>query len=166
MADAATPFTASTAPDPDAAKRQKEQFDKRLTTPAACSTGSVTLAGRSFDYDVQAAFIPVVPGGLGEPEAAIMATSYQLKGAAPAQRPVCFAFNGGPGSASIWLHLGALGPKRVVVPDDGSMARAPYAVEDNPHSWFEHFDLVFIENLAFVIYSNLRSPSYYITISY
>ena len=43
------------------------------------------------------------------------------------------------------MHLGALGPKRVVVPDDGSMARAPYAVEDNPHSWFEHFDLVFID---------------------
>jgi carboxypeptidase C (cathepsin A) len=58
---------------------------------------------------------------------------------------VCFAFNGGPGSASIWLHLGALGPKRVVVPDDGSMPRAPFAVQDNPHSWFEHFDLVFID---------------------
>ena len=142
MADAATP---SSAPDTEAAKRQKEQFDKLLARPAACSSGSVTLAGRAFDYDVQAAFIPVAPGGLGEPEAAIMATSYQLKGATAAQRPVCFAFNGGPGSASIWLHLGALGPKRVVVPDDGSMARAPYAVEDNPHSWFEHFDLVFID---------------------
>jgi carboxypeptidase C (cathepsin A) len=74
-----------------------------------------------------------------------MTTAYQLKGASAAQRPVCFAFNGGPGSASIWLHLGALGPKRVVVPDDGSMPAAPYAVEDNPHSWFEHFDLVFID---------------------
>ncbi|MDP3137963.1 MAG: peptidase S10, partial [Burkholderiaceae bacterium] len=95
--------------------------------------------------DVQAAFVPVAPGGLGEPEAVIMTTAYQLKGAAAAQRPVCFAFNGGPGSASIWLHLGALGPKRVVVPDDGSMPQAPYAVEDNPHSWFEHFDLVFID---------------------
>ena len=141
MADAAP----ATTPDADAAKRQKEQFDKRLATPAANSSGSVTLAGRALDYDVQAAFIPVAPGGLGEPEAAVMVTAYQLKGAVPAQRPVCFAFNGGPGSASIWLHLGALGPKRVVVPDDGSMAAAPYRVEDNPHSWFEHFDLVFID---------------------
>jgi carboxypeptidase C (cathepsin A) len=75
----------------------------------------------------------------------VLATAYQLKGADAAARPVCFAFNGGPGSASIWLHLGALGPKRVVVPDDGSMPLPPYAVQDNPHSWFEHFDLVFID---------------------
>ena len=72
-------------------------------------------------------------------------TAYVLEGAEPRQRPVCFAFNGGPGSASIWLHLGALGPKRVVVPDDGTMPEPPYAVVDNPQSWFEHFDLVFID---------------------
>jgi len=141
MADAAAPAS----PDTDAAKQLKERFDKLLATPAAHSTGSVTLGGRKFDYDVQAAFVPVAPGGLGEPEAVIMTTAYQLKGAGAAHRPVCFAFNGGPGSASIWLHLGALGPKRVVVPDDGSMPQAPYGVEDNPHSWFEHFDLVFID---------------------
>ena len=58
---------------------------------------------------------------------------------------MCFAFNGGPGSASVWLHLGALGPKRVQVNDDGSMPLPPYAVSDNPHSWFEHFDLVFVD---------------------
>ena len=75
----------------------------------------------------------------------MLATAYLLKGADAAPRPVCFAFNGGPGSASIWLHLGALGPKRVVVPDDGSMPLPPYAVADNPHSWLEHFDLVFID---------------------
>ncbi|MDP3222089.1 MAG: peptidase S10, partial [Rubrivivax sp.] len=141
MADAAAPAS----PDTEAAKRSKERFDKLLATPAANSTGKVTLGGRTFDYDVQAAFVPVAPGGLGEPEAVIMTTAYLLKGASAAQRPVCFAFNGGPGSASIWLHLGALGPKRVVVPDDGSMPQAPYGVEDNPHSWFEHFDLVFID---------------------
>ncbi len=145
MADESSAKASGAAPDAEATKRLKEQFDKLLATPAANSSGSVKLAGRAFDYDVQAAFTPVAPGGLGEPEAAVMTTSYQLKDAAAAQRPVCFAFNGGPGSASIWLHLGALGPKRVVVPDDGSMGQAPYAVEDNPHSWFEHFDLVFID---------------------
>ena len=140
--------TASTSPaaaDTDVAKRQQERFDKLLSMPAAKSTGSVALGGRPFEYAVDAAFIPVAPGGQGEPEAAIMTTAYLLKDAPAAKRPVCFAFNGGPGSASIWLHLGALGPKRVVVPDDGSMPQAPYRVEDNPHSWFEHFDLVFID---------------------
>ena len=98
---------------------------------------------------MHAAFVPVAAAGLdgagSEPEAAVFTTAYLLNGADVASRPVCFAFNGGPGSASIWLHLGALGPKRVVVPDDGSMPAAPYAVADNPHSWFEHFDLVFID---------------------
>ena len=145
MADA-TPAT--TTPE-DAAKRLKDHVAKLLAQPAAQSSGAVTLAGRRFDYQTDAAFIPVAPGGLdgaaGEPEAAVLTTAYLLKDAAPAQRPVCFAFNGGPGSASIWLHLGALGPKRVVVPDDAGMPVAPYAVEDNPHSWFEHFDLVFID---------------------
>jgi len=142
-------------PDPTPAdpketdKKMRERVDKLLAQSAAVSSGSIRLGGKDFDYTVDAGFVPVAPegfdGALGEPLAAVMATSYALKGAAPASRPVCFAFNGGPGSASIWLHLGALGPKRVVTRDDGSMPRAPYAVVDNPHSWFEHFDLVFID---------------------
>ena len=145
---------ASSRPEPgadakDADKKMRERVDALVAQSPHDSTGSVELGGKSLDYAVQAAFLPVVAEGfeapLGEPIAAVMATSYVLKGADARQRPVCFAFNGGPGSASIWLHLGALGPKRVVVPDDGSMAVAPYAVSDNPHSWFEHFDLVFID---------------------
>ncbi len=81
----------------------------------------------------------------GEPEAAVFTTSYFLDDADPKARPVCFVFNGGPGSASIWLHLGALGPKRVVIREDGTMPPPPYTVTDNPESWFEHFDLVFID---------------------
>ncbi len=145
MAEAA----ATPAKDPDAEKRQKEHVEKLLARAAAESSGSILLGGRGLDYTVNAAFVPVAAAGMegarGEPDAAVLATAYQLKGADVATRPVCFAFNGGPGSASIWLHLGALGPKRVVVPDDGSMPLPPYAVADNPHSWFEHFDLVFID---------------------
>ena len=124
-------------------------FTALVARQAAESTGSITLGGRVFDYRVHAAFLPVgadgPDGASAEPEAAIMATAYLQKGVPAAQRPVCFAFNGGPGSASIWLHLGALGPKRVVVPDDASMPQAPFGVQDNPLSWFEHFDLVFID---------------------
>lgn len=142
------------APDPGADakesdKKMRERVDKLVAQPPHDSTSSVNVGGKSLDYSVQAAFLPVVAegfdGALGEPLAAVMATSYVLKGADASQRPVCFAFNGGPGSASIWLHLGALGPKRVVVPDDGSMPTAPYAVSDNPLTWFEHFDLVFVD---------------------
>ena len=83
----------------------------------------------------------------GEPEAAVFTTAYQLerKSGDTKPRPVCFAFNGGPGSASIWLQLGALGPKRLRIANDGSMLPPPYEVEDNPLSWFEHFDLVFVD---------------------
>ena len=129
----------------DAEKKARERVDKLLAQAPSVSQGSITLGGRKMAYEVQAAFIPVLPAGSDDPDAAVMTTSYVLTGAKTSERPVCFAFNGGPGSASIWLHLGALGPKRVVVPDDGSMAPAPYRVEDNPHSWFEHFDLVFID---------------------
>ncbi|HYP30446.1 MAG TPA: peptidase S10, partial [Burkholderiaceae bacterium] len=115
------------------------------------STGSTTLGGHRLDYRVEAAFVPVVSTELGEqrgePQAAVFTTAYLLERpeGATAPRPVCFAFNGGPGSSSIWLHIGALGPKRVPINDDGTMPRPPYAGEDNPASWFEHFDLVFID---------------------
>ncbi len=131
----------TSAPGADAAdlnKKLRAHVDSLLARPAATRQASIALAGRTLDYQVHAAFLPVVAQAAdaapGEPEAAVLATAYLLQGAAAAQRPVCFAFNGGPGSASIWLHLGALGPKRLVVPDDGSMARAPYAVQDNPHT--------------------------------
>jgi carboxypeptidase C (cathepsin A) len=139
----------ATGADDDAAKRLKEHVEKLLARAASESSGSVQIGGERLEYTVSTAFLPVAGEGLAgagaAPQAAVLATAYQLKGASPADRAVCFAFNGGPGSASIWLHLGALGPKRVVVPDDGSMPLPPYGVEDNPHSWLEHFDLVFID---------------------
>jgi carboxypeptidase C (cathepsin A) len=146
MADA--PATKDADPK-DQDKKLRERVDKLIARPAAESRGSITLGGRRLDYKAHVAFVPVVAEGFAgapaEPQAAVMATSYLLEGADPRTRPLCFAFNGGPGSASIWLHLGALGPKRVVVPDDASMPLPPYGVEDNPHSWFEHFDMVFVD---------------------
>jgi len=148
MADAA-PAKTPAATEADADRKAREQVEKLLARAAAESSGSVNIGGKSFEYTVNAAFVPVVAegfeGATGEPQAAVMATAYTLKGVDARTRPLCFAFNGGPGSASIWLHLGALGPKRVVVPDDGSMPQAPYNAVDNPLSWFEHFDLVFID---------------------
>ncbi|WP_164962785.1 S10 family peptidase [Rubrivivax sp. JA1026] len=145
MADTPTP------PDPDKTsdRRHRERVEQLLARPPVRAAGTLALADRRLDYAVSAEFIPVAgegfDGALAEPQAAVMTTAYQLQGAAAGSRPVCFAFNGGPGSASIWLHLGALGPKRLVVPSDGSMPAAPYTVSDNPLSWFEHFDLVFVD---------------------
>ncbi len=135
----------------DSDRKLRQAVERLLLRPPAVSEGSVTSAGGRgpLRYEARVEFLPVMAQGLdgvlGEPQAAVMVTSYKRQGVRAADRPVCFAFNGGPGSASLWLHLGALGPKRVVVPDDGAAARAPYALVDNPLTWFDHFDLVFID---------------------
>ncbi len=140
----------SKKPDDEKKDREKKAVEERLARSAVASKGSVTLAdGRRLDYLATCEYLPVLKHAFGdergEAEAAIFTTAYKQVDAAPAERPVCFAFNGGPGSSSVWLHLGALGPKRVVVPDDASMPTPPYAVSDNPLTWLAHFDLVFID---------------------
>jgi len=138
------------ADDANKKHREREQVEKRLTQSPTTAAGSVVLAdGRRLDYQTACEFLPVVQSAFGnergEPQAAIFTTAHLLNGLDGGARPVCFAFNGGPGSSSVWLHLGALGPKRVVVPDDGTMPAPPYAVSDNPLTWLAHFDLVFID---------------------
>lgn len=64
------------------------------------------------------------------------------------KRPLTFAFNGGPGSASIWLHMGGLGPRRAVLSENGEALPPPYRLEDNPYSWIESSDLVFIDPVS------------------
>ena len=83
----------------------------------------------------------------GEDTASIFTVAYTEDDTSdPSSRPVTFVFNGGPGSASLWLHIGVFGPKRVVVPSDGQDAgAAPYLIEDNPLSILDATDLVFID---------------------
>jgi carboxypeptidase C (cathepsin A) len=79
------------------------------------------------------------------PKAEVFLTAYTVDGADPTTRPVTFAFNGGPGSSSVWLHLGLLGPKRVVSGDAGELAPPPYGIVDNVETLLRHSDLVFID---------------------
>jgi carboxypeptidase C (cathepsin A) len=149
--------TADTADkqDPQEKNREKQAVEEKLQRKPVTSTGSVVVGrGRKLAYKTTCQFLPVVKQAFGstrgEPEAALFTIAYELVGKASddraaSSRPVCFAFNGGPGSASVWLHMGALGPKRVVVPDDASVPRPPFGVSDNPLTWLAHFDLVFID---------------------
>ncbi|HEY0450747.1 S10 family peptidase [Actinophytocola sp.] len=82
------------------------------------------------------------------PKAEVFLTAYTLDGADPAKRPVTFAFNGGPGSSSVWLHLGLLGPRRVVSGDVGDLAPPPYGLVDNTETLLQHSDLVFIDPVS------------------
>lgn len=81
----------------------------------------------------------------GTPRAAIFSTTY-LKEPRDPNRPVTFLFNGGPGSGSVWLHMGAFGPKRVAIPSDArDDSGPPYRLEDNPDALLDVTDLVFID---------------------
>ncbi len=83
-----------------------------------------------------------------KPKASVFVTTYTLDGTDARKRPVTFAFNGGPGSSSVWLHLGLLGPRRVVSGDAGSPVPPPYDLVENPESLLIHSDLVFIDPVS------------------
>ena len=106
---------------------------------------TIALAGRKIAYEARAATL-ILRDDKGRPEAEIFHIAYLKKGADPERRPITFLWNGGPGSASLWLHMGAFGPKRVVAPsdarDDGG---PPYPIVDNPASLLDVTDLVFVD---------------------
>ncbi|MGH3275342.1 MAG: S10 family peptidase, partial [Streptosporangiaceae bacterium] len=80
--------------------------------------------------------------------AEVFVVAYTADGADSAARPVTFAFNGGPGSSSVWLHMGLLGPRRVLMGDAGALAPPPYGLADNEQTLLAHSDLVFIDPVS------------------
>ncbi len=112
--------------------------------PPVVTQHQVTAGGRTLRYTVTTGLMPM-KNAQGVTEAQIFFMAYTLDGAQPGTRPLMFSFNGGPGSSSVWLHLGALGPRRVRMEDDGWLPAAPYRLVDNDHTWLEFTDLVFID---------------------
>jgi carboxypeptidase C (cathepsin A) len=103
------------------------------------------LPGRVLRYTVTTGMMPLV-NETGETEANVFFMAYVAeRPGGPEKRPLMFSFNGGPGSSSVWLHLGALGPRRVKMLDDGRMPAPPYELVDNDESWLDRTDLVFID---------------------
>jgi carboxypeptidase C (cathepsin A) len=82
------------------------------------------------------------------PDAEIFHVDYVLTGADPSARPVTFVFNGGPGAASIYLHLSAIGPRTLATSGDGSFPPVPARLEENPDSWITFTDLVFVDPIG------------------
>ncbi len=101
--------------------------------------------GKTLKYTATTGYLPI-RSPQGEIEARMFFIAYTLDGTAdPASRPLTVSFNGGPGSSSVWLHLGALGPKRVAMNDDGTMPAPPYRLVDNEATWLDQTDLVFVD---------------------
>ncbi|HET6433888.1 S10 family peptidase [Dyella sp.] len=133
---------------PDDAKAKDPSPDAALVKPQSSKTeGSVTVEGRRVDY--QAVAGTLVLHGSGdkehEPQVSMFYTAYFKKGTEPGKRPVTFIYNGGPGSATVWLHMGAFGPRRVVTSDDSHTPAAPYELVNNDYSLLDASDLVFID---------------------
>lgn len=111
-------------------------------------TNTVTIAGQRVTYVAETGMLPVLKED-GTTRASVFYIAYTRLGVTnQATRPVTFCFNGGPGSSSVWLHLGALGPRRVKMNDNGTAPPPPYTLVDNKYSILDASDLIFIDPVA------------------
>lgn len=143
-------------------KKSTEEKDQKKPeipeTPPVETQHRIMLDGRSLDYTAAAGMIHLKDEEKNETTARVFFTAYTLNGVADtAVRPLVFVFNGGPGSSSVWLHLGAIGPQRVRMQDEGWMPAPPFRLEENQHTWLDLADLVFIDPVG-TGYSRAADP--------
>jgi carboxypeptidase C (cathepsin A) len=146
---------AAEAPAADKSPPKPEPKPEAFKPEQVSSRGSVSVGGRRIDYEAVAGTLVVHPKEWDDvaqnadkeasPEASMFYVAYFAADPKGAPRPVTFVYNGGPGSASVWLHMGAFGPKRVVTPGDRHAPAAPYAIVNNDASLLDVTDLVFID---------------------
>jgi carboxypeptidase C (cathepsin A) len=129
------------------AEEEKKDAKEEKPTPPVVTEHEINLAGDTFKYTATAGKLPMKDDA-GKTKSEIFFIAYTRNDADLAKRPVTFCFNGGPGSASVWLHMGMLGPQRVRVPDDATTPAPPYTTEHNPHSLLDITDLVFIDPVS------------------
>ena len=142
--------TESSKPDSteatDKDKDKDEHFDVSEVAPII-THHQFSSNGKTLSYTATTGRLPIKRGD-GKIEAEMFFVAYTLDGQDVASRPLTFAFNGGPGSASVWLHMGALGPKRVVLQPNGFMPAAPYRLEENPDTLLDRSDIVMVDAMA------------------
>ncbi len=119
----------------------KAEFDLPPLPDDAHVDQSVSVNGHTIKYEVTVGTLPM-RDEKGNKTAEVVYTSYLVRGK---NRPVTFAFNGGPGASSVYLNLGAIGPKRVSFGAEGDNPSDPATLHDNPSTWLDFTDLVFID---------------------
>ena len=130
----------------DKEKDKEERYDMTEVAPVV-THHQITVDGKLLKYSATTGRLPIKRGD-GKIEAEMFFVAYTLDGQDAARRPLTFAFNGGPGSSTIWLHMGALGPRKVVLQPEGFMPPAPYHIEDNPYTLLDKTDLVLIDAIG------------------
>ncbi len=141
---------------PDNKTEDTKPEPKLLEDVIRTSKHQLQLRGRKLEYTARAGTMvmrnEIEKDDVSEGEkqqATLFFVAYTLNGVKDAtKRPITFCFNGGPGSSSVWLHMGAFGPRRVLMGDVEALLSPPYGLGDNPHTLLEHTDLVFIDPVS------------------
>lgn len=128
---------------PAEAEKPAEEKKEQKEPEPVITHHQITVNGKMLKYTATAGRLPIT-NAEGEVEAYMFFTAYTVDNGGP-KRPLMFSFNGGPGSASVWLHMGAIGPKRVKMLPDGFMPAPPFQLVDNDNTWLDQVDLVFID---------------------
>jgi carboxypeptidase C (cathepsin A) len=147
-----------TTPEPKNKKPEEKKEEKPAPKDNIIeSKHSIKIGGKEVKYTVTAGTMVLkeeTPDREKEsegekPRAQIFFIAYSKDGVKDkSKRPLTFSFNGGPGSSSVWLHLGVLGPRRVVMEFDGDLPRPPFQLTDNEYSLLDETDLVFIDPVS------------------
>jgi carboxypeptidase C (cathepsin A) len=163
IAAAAERTSSSDATETKSSAVPESESPRFLRDDHQVTQGSVTITGRALGYQAEAGVLVVHlkdpldddppppredhsgPPPPQPPEASMSYVAYFRGDKEDPHRPITFLFNGGPGSSTVWLHMGAFGPKRVVTADDTHSSAAPYRVIDNEYSLIDVSDLVFID---------------------
>src|SRR5581483_10753857 len=130
----------STAPAEKPAEKKeaekKEPEPEMREEPPVVTQHEIRIAGRVLRYTATAGKLPI-KNAEGNTEAQMFFIAYTAENPGGKSRPLMFSFNGGPGSSSVWLHLGALGPRRVHMLPDGGMPKPPFELVDNDQTWLD-----------------------------
>jgi carboxypeptidase C (cathepsin A) len=136
---------AADEPTPPAELDKQGKNDKPIPEPKVWTTRhQIRIGGKAIDYEATTGTL-LMKNEAGEPIALFGFTAYVRQGQDGRTRPIVFAYNGGPGSASAWLHMGILGPRRAVIEDLASNTRGPFKLVDNEYSLIDRADLVLID---------------------
>ncbi len=129
-------------------KDDVESKRRELEEQVAETKHTFTLAGEEIAYTAKAGTL-ILKDDEGNPKASIFYVAYTRDGVEDvSQRPITFSFNGGPGSSSVWLHLGVLGPQRVLMDHEGNPLPPPFKLVNNEYSLLDVTDLVFIDPVS------------------
>jgi len=154
IAQKAAPDTKPASTDTKPAAPEAKEKTPPSLPPEAHVAQSIVLNGKTIKYTATVGWLPVKDAD-GKTTGEVVYTAYTVD---EPNRPVTFAFNGGPGAASVYLNLGAIGPKRVNFGAEGQSPSDPATLHDNPGTWLDFTDLVFIDPIGTGFSKSMVSP--------